>query len=46
MTGTTLKVPLDGPPARYFLLWITKLTGVPGKWAASVSDLRLAAASP
>jgi hypothetical protein len=27
-------------------LWITKLTGVPGKWAASVSGLSLSAASP
>ena len=46
MTGPTLKVPLDGPPARYFLLWITKLTGQPGKWAASVSGLSLFGVGP
>jgi eukaryotic-like serine/threonine-protein kinase len=46
MTAATHKVSLDGPPARYFLLWITKLTGVPGKWAASVSGLSLFGAQP
>jgi eukaryotic-like serine/threonine-protein kinase len=45
-SAATRKVTLNGPPARYFLLWITKLTGEPGKWAASVSDLRLLAARP
>ena len=41
MTGGTRTVKLDGPPARYFLLWITHLTGSPGKWSASVSDASL-----
>ncbi len=41
MTGATHKVVLHGQPARYFLLWITKLTGTPGAWAASVSGLQL-----
>jgi hypothetical protein len=41
MTGSTHKVVLHGAPARYFLLWITKLTGTPGAWSASVSGLRL-----
>jgi eukaryotic-like serine/threonine-protein kinase len=41
MTGTSLTVTLSSKPARYFLLWITKLTGTPGKWAASVSGLQL-----
>ena len=35
---------LNGPPARYYLLWITKLTGTPGNWLASVSDVKLLAA--
>jgi predicted Ser/Thr protein kinase len=43
MTGATKKVTLHGPPARYFLLWITKLTGTPGAWAADVSQATLLA---
>jgi eukaryotic-like serine/threonine-protein kinase len=43
MAGGTRTVTLDGPPARYFLLWITKLTGQPGAWSASVSDATLLA---
>jgi serine/threonine protein kinase len=43
MTGSTRTVKLDGPPARYFLLWITKLTGTPGTWSASVSSATLLA---
>jgi serine/threonine protein kinase len=41
MTGTTRIVSLVSQPARYYLLWITKLTGVPGKWSATVSGLQL-----
>jgi predicted Ser/Thr protein kinase len=44
MAGATHTVALDGPPARYFLLWITKLTGQPGEWSASVSSATLLAA--
>jgi hypothetical protein len=46
MSQATRKMTLNGPPARYFLLWITKLTGTPGKWAASVSELSLLGTSP
>jgi eukaryotic-like serine/threonine-protein kinase len=44
MTGATHTVTLAGPPARYFLLWITKLTGQPGAWSAAVSGATLLAA--
>jgi hypothetical protein len=36
-------VKLDGVPARFYLLWITRLTGTSGAWSASVSDARLLA---
>ncbi len=43
MTGTTRTVKLDGQPARFFLLWITHLTGTPGAWSAAVSGASLLA---
>jgi hypothetical protein len=46
MAGATKSVTLNGPPTRYILLWITKLTGTPGKWAASVSGLSLRGTTP
>jgi serine/threonine protein kinase len=46
VTASSRTVKLNGPPARYYLLWITKLTGEPGKWVASVSDIKLLAAKP
>jgi serine/threonine-protein kinase len=45
MAGTSRKVVIQSPPARYFLLWITKLTGQPGAWSASVSSVALLAAA-
>ena len=46
MSGATHRVTMHGPPARYFLLWITKLTGTPGAWAASVSGISLLGSNP
>jgi hypothetical protein len=47
MTGTTRTVMLDGTlPARFYLLWITRLTGTPGAWSAEVSDVKLFEDSP
>jgi serine/threonine-protein kinase len=43
MAGSTRTVKLDGVPARFYLLWITRLGGTPGAWSASVSDARLLA---
>jgi hypothetical protein len=43
LTGSTRTVKLDGVPARFYLLWITRLTGTPGKWSASVSEATLLA---
>jgi hypothetical protein len=45
MTGASRKVVLQSPPARFFLLWITKLTGQPGAWSASVSNVALLASA-
>ena len=43
MTGGYADGGLDGVPARFYLLWITRLTGTSGAWSASVSDARLLA---
>jgi eukaryotic-like serine/threonine-protein kinase len=45
-SGPITKVTLHGPSARYFLVWITRLTGVPGKWSASISGLSLRGTNP
>jgi predicted Ser/Thr protein kinase len=45
-SGPTTTVTLHGPSARYFLVWITRLTGTPGKWSASISDLSLLGTNP
>jgi serine/threonine-protein kinase len=41
MSETSHKVTLTGPPARFFLIWITKLTGQPGDWNASIASASL-----
>jgi hypothetical protein len=42
-TMNTLRrsVSLAGPAARFFLIWITKLTGQPGDWSASIANASL-----
>jgi serine/threonine protein kinase len=41
MNSTTHTVALSGPPARFFLIWITKLAGQPGAWSASIATADL-----
>jgi hypothetical protein len=43
MNTTSHTVKLAGPPARFFLIWITKLTGQPGDWNASIASAVLSA---
>ena len=44
MNTTTRSVSLSGPAARFFLIWITKLTGQPGDWSATIANASLFAA--
>ncbi|MEO9175970.1 MAG: serine/threonine-protein kinase [Gaiellales bacterium] len=41
MNTTARTIALSGPPARFFLIWITKLTGQPGDWSASIATASL-----
>jgi eukaryotic-like serine/threonine-protein kinase len=45
MNSTTRTIALSSPPARYFLIWIIKLTGQPGAWSASIATASLFGAS-
>jgi serine/threonine-protein kinase len=44
MSKASQVIALSGPPARYYLIWITKLTGQPGQWTASIANAVLKAA--
>jgi hypothetical protein len=44
MSKAAQVIALSGPPARYYLVWITKLTGQPGQWSASIANAVLKAA--
>ncbi len=44
MNTTTRSISLSGPSARFFLIWITKLTGEPDDWSATLANVSLYAA--
>jgi hypothetical protein len=38
MNATRRTIPLNGPPARQLLIWITNLTGPDGEWSAKIAE--------